>query len=56
MSADPNLMPDVSLMKFFVDEVFAELKDRCAGGARRQQGRRGCRGCGHLGRRRGRVL
>jgi hypothetical protein len=21
-------MPDVSLMKFFVDEVFAELKDR----------------------------
>jgi len=28
MSADPNLMPDVSLMKFFVDEVFAELKDR----------------------------
>jgi diacylglycerol O-acyltransferase / wax synthase len=28
MSADPNLMPDVSLMKFFVDEIFAELKDR----------------------------
>ncbi len=28
MSADPNLMPDVSLMKFFVDEVFSELKDR----------------------------
>ncbi|HLX36705.1 MAG TPA: WS/DGAT domain-containing protein, partial [Candidatus Binataceae bacterium] len=28
MSADPNLMPDVSLMKFFVDEVFAELKER----------------------------
>lgn len=28
MSADPNLMPDVSLMKFFVDEVFAEMKER----------------------------
>ena len=28
MSADPNLMSDVSLMKFFVDEVFSELKDR----------------------------
>ena len=28
MNADPNLMPDVSLMKFFVDEVFSELKDR----------------------------
>jgi hypothetical protein len=28
MSADPNLMPDVSLMKFFVDEIFAELKER----------------------------
>ena len=28
MSADPNLMPDVSLMKYFVDEVFSELKDR----------------------------
>jgi len=28
MNADPNLMPDVSLMKFFVDEIFAELKDR----------------------------
>jgi diacylglycerol O-acyltransferase len=28
MSADPNLMPDVALMKFYVDEVFAELKDR----------------------------
>jgi diacylglycerol O-acyltransferase len=28
MNADPNLMPDVSLMKFFVDEVFAELKVR----------------------------
>jgi diacylglycerol O-acyltransferase / wax synthase len=27
MSADPYLMPDVSLMKFFVDEVFSELKD-----------------------------
>lgn len=26
MCADPNLMPDVSLMKFFVDEVFSELK------------------------------
>jgi diacylglycerol O-acyltransferase / wax synthase len=30
MSADPNLMPDVSLMKFFVDEIFTELKDRAA--------------------------
>jgi len=28
MSADPNLMPDVALMKYFVDEVFSELKDR----------------------------
>ncbi|HLI78964.1 MAG TPA: wax ester/triacylglycerol synthase family O-acyltransferase [Candidatus Binataceae bacterium] len=28
MSADPNLMPDVSLMKFFVDEIFSELKER----------------------------
>jgi WS/DGAT/MGAT family acyltransferase len=28
MSADPNLMPDVSLMKYFVDEVFSELKER----------------------------
>jgi WS/DGAT/MGAT family acyltransferase len=28
MSADPNLMPDVSLMKYFVDEVFSELKNR----------------------------
>jgi diacylglycerol O-acyltransferase / wax synthase len=28
MCAEPNLMPDVSLMKFFVDEVFTELKDR----------------------------
>ena len=30
MSSDPNLMPDVSLMKFFVDEVFAELKNLAA--------------------------
>src|SRR5262249_30760870 len=28
MSAEPNLMPDVSLMKYFVDEVFEELKSR----------------------------
>ena len=29
MIADPNLMPDVSLMKSFVDETFGELKNRC---------------------------
>jgi diacylglycerol O-acyltransferase len=29
MIADPNLMPDVALMKFFVDEAFGELKARC---------------------------
>ena len=28
MIADPNLMPDVSQMKFFVDEAFSELKKR----------------------------
>jgi diacylglycerol O-acyltransferase / wax synthase len=28
MMADPNLMPDVALMKFYVDEAFAELKKR----------------------------
>ncbi len=28
MNSDANLMPDVSLMKSFVDEVFAELKTR----------------------------
>ena len=29
MVADPRVMPDVALMKAFVDEVFAELKRRC---------------------------
>jgi hypothetical protein len=28
MMSDPNLMPDVALMKFYVDEAFAELKKR----------------------------
>lgn len=28
LSADPNLMPDVALMKFFVDEAFAEMRQR----------------------------
>jgi diacylglycerol O-acyltransferase len=30
MSADPRVMPDVALMKAFVDDSFAELKRRCA--------------------------
>lgn len=30
MSADPRVMPDVTLMKAFVDDAFAELKRRCA--------------------------
>jgi diacylglycerol O-acyltransferase len=30
MMAEPRVMPDVALMKAFVDEVFAELKSRCA--------------------------
>jgi diacylglycerol O-acyltransferase len=29
MMADPRVMPDVALMKAFVDDVFAELKRRC---------------------------
>lgn len=28
-SADPNLLPDVTLMKYFVDEAFGELRQRC---------------------------
>lgn len=28
LSADPNLIPDVALMKFFVDEAFGELRKR----------------------------
>lgn len=31
MVAAPNLMPDVKLMRFFVDEVFGELMERCRG-------------------------
>ena len=31
MTADPRVMPDVALMKAFVDDVFAELKRRCVG-------------------------
>ena len=30
MTADPRVMPDVALMKAFVDDAFAELKRRCA--------------------------
>src|ERR1700722_19344403 len=30
MMADPGVMPDVALMKAFVDDAFAELKRRCA--------------------------
>jgi WS/DGAT/MGAT family acyltransferase len=30
MVAEPRVMPDVALMKAFVDEAFAELKRRCA--------------------------
>jgi hypothetical protein len=30
MMADPRVMPDVALMKAFVDDAFAELKRRCA--------------------------
>jgi WS/DGAT/MGAT family acyltransferase len=29
MAADPRVMPDVALMKAFVDDAFAELKRRC---------------------------
>ena len=29
MTADPRVMPDVALMKAFVDDAFAELKRRC---------------------------
>jgi diacylglycerol O-acyltransferase / wax synthase len=29
MVADPHLLPDIGLMKFFVDEAFVELKKRC---------------------------
>jgi hypothetical protein len=29
MMADPRVMPDVALMKAFVDDAFAELKRRC---------------------------
>jgi hypothetical protein len=28
--AEPRVMPDVALMKAFVDDSFAELKQRCA--------------------------
>jgi len=31
MTADPRVMPDVALMKAFVDDAFAELKRRCVG-------------------------
>ncbi len=31
MMAEPRLMPDVALMKAFVDDAFAELKRRCVG-------------------------
>jgi hypothetical protein len=30
LMADPRVMPDVALMKAFVDDAFAELKRRCA--------------------------
>ncbi|MDO8434585.1 MAG: wax ester/triacylglycerol synthase family O-acyltransferase [Candidatus Binatus sp.] len=30
MMGEPRVMPDVALMKEFVDEAFAELKERCA--------------------------
>jgi diacylglycerol O-acyltransferase / wax synthase len=30
MMADPRVMPDVALMKAFIDDAFAELKRRCA--------------------------
>jgi len=30
MMAEPRVMPDVALMKVFVDDAFAELKRRCA--------------------------
>jgi hypothetical protein len=30
MMADPRVMPDVALMKAFVDDAFAEMKRRCA--------------------------
>lgn len=30
MMAEPRVMPDVALMKVFVDDAFAELKARCA--------------------------
>jgi len=29
MIADPRVMPDIALMKAFVDDAFAELKRRC---------------------------
>ncbi len=32
LSADPNLLPDVALMKYFVDEAFGELRQRCHAG------------------------
>jgi diacylglycerol O-acyltransferase / wax synthase len=32
MIADPQLLPDIELMKFFVDEAFLELKKRCMAG------------------------
>jgi WS/DGAT C-terminal domain len=30
LMADPRVMPDVALMKAFVDDAFADLKRRCA--------------------------
>ena len=30
MMAEPRLMPDVALMRAFVDDAFAEMKRRCA--------------------------
>ena len=30
MMAEPRVMPDVALMKAFVDDAFEELKRRCA--------------------------
>ena len=30
LMAEPRVMPDVALMKAFVDDAFAELKQRCA--------------------------
>src|ERR1700687_4152231 len=35
MMAEPRVMPDVALMKVFVDDAFAELKRRCAAKAAR---------------------